>query len=236
MKFNVGTFTTPILYRRTQVDNSSKLWCFFWQNRSNFYYDEYQTQFTPSYGGTQIVFANYSPFSTPPPMNEYTGPYPFREITAKVVTHDIGNGEMDFQLDKVILDAQYDTKTYGDYQYTARQGFTMVGIYDPKLTFEARNTSYSEEVPTLKMDLIERNHQALQWVNPWKSRLNTPGGTVPSPLEFSSGDIIHRESIVLVTPFTKYRRGRIYLETQQKMTTVRSIQVYATEFGRKTYG
>lgn len=235
MKFNHGRFTTPLLYRRTGGDNT-KLQGFYWQNRSNYLYDEYPVDMNLGPGVGVKVYSRYSAFNTPPPDNAYDGPYPFREIPARVVTHDIGNGENDFQLDKIILDAQYDTKTYLQYSYAGRP--TVYGAHpaDPKLVFESRNTTYADEVPTATIDLVQRNYQALQWVNPWRSRMNTPGGTSGSPSEFHAGDIITRESLVFVTPFLKYRRGRIYLETEQKMTTIRSVQVLATEFGRKTYG
>lgn len=237
MKFNLDNFTTPIIYRRTNAVNNTKLLAYFWQNRSNYYYDEYPTSVGTTYGQNDTVYGFYSILLTPAPDQRYAGPYPFREISAQVVTHDIGNGESDFQLDKIILDAQYDTKTYRNYAYQPTEpGFISIAAYDPKLTFESRNTTYANETPVLQLELIQKNYQALQWVNPWRSRLNTPGGTTASSAEISNGDVIHRESLALVTPFLKYRRGRIYLETAQKMTTVRGIQVYATEFSRKTYG
>lgn len=216
MKFNVTRFVTAKVYRATGSEDR-KLRGFFWVNRPNYRYDEYWNTWTYT--------PYYKPYDGPSASLKYQGPYPFREIPGTIVTHDIGNGESDFQLDKVVLDAQYDTKHYRAYKYNAVKP-------DPILSLELRNTSYAGETPTLTIDVIAQNHAAIPGINPWKSRMDTPGGTT-----ISSNDVnATREALVLVVPFAKYRRSRAYISTAQKMTTIRGMQVLATEFPRRTYG
>lgn len=239
MKFNLSRFVSAKIYRATGNDsttNKPRLMGMFWVNKSNYRYDEYYNKqysdYNPSTGisvQAQLYYAKALTW-----VSGYVGPYPFREIPAKIITHDIGNGESDFQLDKVIFDGQYDTKNYLVYQYNT-------SYPDPKLTIELRATSYSDEVPVLTIDVIKKNFEANPGPygvgNPWRSRANTPGGTLVSAGEKDNlGRYATREALALVVPFSKYRRSRVYIETAQKLTTVRSVQVLATEFGRKTYG
>jgi hypothetical protein len=239
MKFNLSRYVSAKVYRATGNDstnNKPRLLGMFWVNKSNYRYDEYYNRtysnFDPATGISVQAWLYYAKALSW--VNEYVGPYPFREIPATIITHDIGNGESDFQLDKVIFDGQYDTKNYLAYQYS-------ITFPDPKLTIELRATSYSNEVPVLTIDIIKKNFEAVPGPfglgNPWRSRSNTPGGTIVSSNEKDNlGRYATREALALVVPFSKYRRSRVYVETAQKLTTVRSLQVLATEFTRKTYG
>lgn len=217
MKFNLTRFTSAKVYRKL-TDPTVKIRGFFWVNKSNYRYDEYANMYpNPA--------LQYYQYQAPVVPLGYIGPYPFHEIAGSVVTHDIGDGENDFILDKVVFDAQYDTKNYRQYTYNVNKA-------DPTLVIELRNTSYQNETPTLTYNAIALNNAAVPGLNPWVSRSNTPGGTT-----ISSNDVAAtRESLALVVPFSKYRRLRIYATTIQKMTTIRSIQVYSTEFVRRTYG
>lgn len=237
MKFNIGRFATGKMYRRASTnpltDTTNTLRSFFWTNRSNFRYDEYWNQFTSQ--DTGYYLRNLTPAD---PTN-YAGRYPFREIPATIVTHDIGNGESDFQLDKIILDAQYDTRSYGYnvlvggvYQQQAYI-YNPVTNPDPSLVVELRNTSYQGELPTQTINVIAANHAAVPGINPWVSRNNTPGTITTETSQENTR--IARESLALVVPFAKYRRCRAYIETMHKMTTVRSLQLFSTEFVRRTY-
>jgi hypothetical protein len=240
MKFNLSRFITAKCYKKTS-STPVKLRGAFWANLQNFRYDEY-------FGMGN--FTQYYLKNLVPTTLDYQGIYPFREIGGIVVTHDIGNGENDYQLDKLIVDAQCDTKSYGPYQLpnvvpaTTTPPYTYnAALPDPIVNVELRNTSYMGETPRLTFNAIAQNLAAspginilgpikINGVNPWSSRSNTPGGT-----SISANDVaVYRESLALVVPFGKYRRCRVYLESSQKMTTIRSIQVFSTEFARRTYG
>jgi hypothetical protein len=244
VKFNTGRFTTAKMYRRkydpAHADGINyTLRGFFWTNRNNYRYDEYW-----NFGNNMTsVAAGYYLYNTIPLQAEYAANgqrFPFREIPAEIVTHDIGNGESDFQLDKIILDAQYDTFSYG-YNRESPLGsgtyvqesysYDPVNNPDPKLIVELRNTSYANELPTQTIDVVAANWAAVPGVNPWVSRNNTPGTTTTA-----ENARINRESLALVVPFSKYRRCRAYISTLHKMTTVRSLQLFNTEFARRTYG
>lgn len=240
MKFNLTRFTSAKCYKKTTA-TVVKLRGAFWVNRQNLRYDEYF-----GYGNDQQYYLkNPSPSTV-----NYQGVYPFREIAGLVITHDIGNGESDYQLDKVIVDAQTDTVNYGPYRIpnvlpaNTIPGYTYTAVApDPVINVELRNTSYMGETPTSTLNLIAQNFAAspgisvlgttfIAGVNPWVSKSNTPGGT-----SISGNDVpAYRESLVLVVPFSKYRRCRVYLETLQKMTTIRSLQLFSTEFPRRTFG
>lgn len=244
VKFNTGRFTTAKMYRRAyavapqpnpDADYNNTLQSFFWTNRNNYRYDEYWNRGND----TLTVNGGYYLYNTLPIQPGYvlTGRFPFREIPAQIVTHDIGNGESDFQLDKIILDAQYDTRSYG-YNVEISPGVYQQQAYtyntttnkDPYLLVELRNTSYEGESPVEQFDVIERNHLAVPGVNPWVSRNNTPGS-----ITTQENTRITRESLALVVPFSKYRRCRLTIGTLHKMTTVRSLQLFSTEFPRRTY-
>lgn len=204
MKYNVQRLVSPVIYRRTAHATDKLRGAMVWI-RPTYRYDEYLVTYYSKVSGS--------------------GPYPFREIPATIVTSEIGDGESDYQLDKVIVDAQYDTYNYGSYTY-------KVLTPDPVISIELRPTSYEGETPTLKHDLIALNMAAQAGTNPWKSRIQTPGQGTPSTNDVAAT----RESLILVCPFSKYRRCRVTLTTTQKMTTVRSLQLVSTEFQRRTFG
>lgn len=217
MKFNIGRHTSPKVYRRTG-HATLKAKAVLFQPRSNYRYDEYYTDLAP--------------------VNQYYisaltvgQPLPFREIPGRVVTHAIGDGESDSILGKIIVDAQYDTKNYAAYAYF-NPTTNPLRFVDPVVRFEARSTTYAGETPTLTFDLVNLNFVAQGGTNPFLSRIETPGGTTVAPNDIA----VSRESLVLVCPFVKYRRGRLTIETRQYLTTIRSVQVISNEHQRKTYG
>lgn len=220
MKFNIGRHTSPKVYRRTGHATIKGKTVLF-QPRSNFRYDEYYTSLT---------LANQY-YTTALPLNENP---PFREIPGRVVTHAIGDGESDSILSKIIVDAQHDTKNYAGYvYYNVNDPFLPpTKFVDPIIRFEARSTTYAGESPQNTFDLVAMNMTAQGGLNPFLSRMDTPGGTTISP----DDKLMVRESLVLVCPFVKYRRGRLTIETRQYLTTIRSVQVISNEHQRKTYG
>lgn len=217
MKFNIGRHTSPKVYRRTG-HATLKAKTVLFQPRSNYRYDEYYTNLT-------AINQYYSSILAP------GQPLPFREIPGKVVTHAIGDGESDSILGKIIVDAQYDTRNYASYAYF-NPTTNPLRFIDPIVRFEARSTTYAGETPTLVFDLVQLNMNAQGGVNPFLSRIETPGGTTVAPNDIAAS----RESLVLVCPFVKYRRGRLTIETRQYLTTIRSVQVISNEHQRKTYG
>lgn len=217
MKFNIGRHTSPKVYRRTG-HATLKAKTVLFQPRSNYRYDEYYADLTP-------INQYYTSILAP------GQPLPFREIPGKVVTHAIGDGESDSILGKIVVDAQYDTRNYASYAYF-NPTTNPLRFIDPIVRFEARSTTYAGETPTNTFDLVNMNFLAQGGTNPFLSRIETPGGTIVSP----DDKLMVRESLVLVCPFVKYRRGRLTIETRQYLTTIRSVQVISNEHQRKTYG
>jgi hypothetical protein len=218
MKFNIGRHTSPKVYRRTG-HATLKATTVLFQPRSNFRYDEYYTNLSD---------ANQYYTTTIPSGVRYL---PFREIPGRVVTQAVGDGESDNILSKIVVDAQYDTRNYTGYRYF-NASTAPLSAADPVVRFEARSTTYAGETPTLVFDLVALNINAQGGVNPFTTRIETPGGTTVSPDDINAT----RESLVLVCPFTKYRRGRITIESAHYLTTIRSVQVMSSEHQRKTYG
>lgn len=217
MKFNIGRHTSPKVYRRTGHATLKGRTVLF-QPRSNYRYDEYYTNY---------IAANQYYTST----LTVGSPLPFREIPGRVITHAIGDGESDSILGKIIVDAQYDTRNYSTYAYY-NATTAPLRFVDPSVRFESRSTTYAGETPTLTFDLVQLNFNAQGGTNPFLTRIETPGGTTVAPNDIG----VSRESLVLVCPFVKYRRGRLTIETKQYLTTIRSVQVISNEHQRKTYG
>jgi hypothetical protein len=218
MKFNIGKHTSPKVYRRTG-HATLKAKTVLFQPRANFRYDEYYVPLSVAdvYYTTTIASGDRR--------------FPFREIPGRIVTHAIGDGESDSILGKIVVDAQYDTRNYLGYRYF-NATTAPLSAADPVVRFEARSTTYAGETPTLVFDLVALNMNAQGGVNPFTTRIETPGGTTVSPDDINAT----RESLVLVCPFTKYRRGRITIESAHYLTSIRSVQVMSSEHQRKTYG
>jgi hypothetical protein len=206
MKYNDRYHHTMIGYRKVLSQATPSLKVVFGYKAAPFVYDEYLASY----------YTTNRPLATA---------LPFREIRATVITHEIGDSESDYQLDKVIVDMQYDSSRYGFYTYEP--------LYpDPVVYVDARSKIYANDTPTSVIDLVSRNQSVMPSINPFVSVRQAPGDT-----NVSANDVnVHRESIALVTPMLKFRRSRYQIISLQKVSTIRSLQVMMTEYPRRTWG
>ena len=206
MKYNDRYHHTMIGYRKVIGQQTPSLKVVFGSKSSGYVYDEYLASY----------YVTNRPLATA---------LPFREIRASVITHEIGDSENDYMLDKVIVDMQYDSSRYGMYSYET--------LYpDPVVYVDARSKIYGNDQPNKLVDLVAANQAVMTSINPFVSVRQAPGDT-----NVASNDInVHRESIALVAPMIKFRRSRYQIISLQKVSTIRSLQIIMTEFPRRTWG
>lgn len=206
MKYNDRYHHTMLGYRRVLNQATPSLKVVFGYKAAGYVYDEYLSGY----------------YLTNRPQ---AAALPFHEIRATVITHEIGDSENDYMLDKVIVDMQYDASRYGFYTYEP-------SYPDPVVYVDARSKLYANDAPATILDLVARNQTAMPSINPFVSVRQPPGDT-----NVSSNDInAHRESLALVTPMVKFRRSRYQIISLQKVSTIRSLQIIMTEFPRRTWG
>lgn len=203
MKYNNRRHCTATGYRNASV---SQLTYVIGYKSSSYVYDEYLSQF----------------YDTELPLG---GPIGLREIPGFLITHEIGDSENDYTLDKIIVDMHYDKSRYGFYTYD-------VNNPDPTVTVETRSIAYADDTPTNRIELVALNQAAMPSINPFVSVRQAPGDTDVAPNDAN----ITRESLALVTPIAKFRRIRVEIGTNQKTTSIRSMAVMMTEFPRRTWG
>lgn len=208
MKFNRGRYASGQPYRAQEADTPlPKARMYFTQQQANFLYDEYDAPwFSTTRTGSVI---------------------PLKEIPALLVTHEIGDGENDYKIDKVHADINYDTVRYGAYTYNA------VANADPSFIVDLRSQNYAGQTPQKRLDLIALNMAVKPGINPFISVRMTPGDIDIPPNE----EAIYREALALRAPLTaRFRRCRVEVGTLQKATSVRNIMIQVTEYPRRTWG
>jgi len=166
---------------------------------------------------------------------------PFQEIPGYFFTHDIGDGENDYLGDKIVLDAQFDTRRYDGYHHD-------LSFSDPTVLVYTRSNSMAlgENLTANKVNLTDLNMTARPGRNLFQSFRQTPikslaqGEGVGNDEEdyvVSSDDYgPARESIALVVPFLKFRRARVEFYTAQKVMRIRGLTFTMHELPRRTYG
>lgn len=158
------------------------------------------------------------------------------EIPAYIITHEMGNGENDYILDKIIVDCQMDTRHYDAYHYHGTDNA------DPYLKVDTRNAAFASETSPTSQDVIKLNMASKPGRNPLQSYRQVP---IPTTAQGTAGDqtftkssdevATSRESIALVSPRTRFRRCRIEFGTRQNIVMLQGITINLTEFSRRTY-
>jgi len=216
MKFNRNRLSTVIGYRKDEPGTAEapltnplpQIRVYYAHLKENFVYDEYDALYynTDQTGTLRNIC--------------------FREIPARIVTSEIGNGQDDYMPGKIVIDTQYDSQHYHGYIYDEDL------VADPKVFLHVRSAVYAGQTPDKYYELVSLNMRARPAQNPFESTMQTPGDTTIADNETAS----YRESLVLTTPMAKFRRARLDIQTDQKMTTIRSLSVELVQFVRRSYG
>jgi hypothetical protein len=198
----------------TQLSDGTRV--LFWMKDHDFFYDEYPT-------------AHY---------NTLTGVVCLREIPAKVVFHEVGNGANDSILVRAVLEAQeiepLGTTGSPDY-HTDLYTYNAVTFQEPKLNVQLRTQGYANHIDRgTTIDLVALNMAAWGDANIYAGIRETPGEVATGQAFDETGTA--RESIRLNAPFSKFRTARMTFETAGYTYIIRSIALVWTDYGRKQYG
>lgn len=191
---------------------------YFVHKHRDYLYDEYpRVHYTTSASGKQ---------------------YWMKEIPARIVTHEVGDGVEDFLLDRVVLEAQEfepleaispDQVVYSFNLYT----YNLDTYNEPQLMIHPRSIGYvGAEDPGESYDIVYKNAQAQGMTNLYY------GSPRQSPVGIINTDdpVVGRESVALVAPMTKFRKMRMDFKTKGYTVIVRSIVAVASVQRRRTWG
>lgn len=154
-------------------------------------------------------------------------------IWGRLSTHEIGNGEDDHILNKVILECTpKENKTdaaldYNRYVYTSQN--------DPYLGYELRNRTYVNQLARFnEIDLVAINMAAKGGLNPFTSIMITPTADTAN-YTMDGGEVeVGRESLNMIAPMSKFRRTRFRL-VSRVIAKIRTLTVSYKVFNRRNY-
>jgi len=188
----------------------------FWKRDQEFLYDEYYQSFYDCDVNGKIVA--------------------LREIPARIVTHEAGDGINDMLLERATLEAQepeligsINSPYYPEDYYT----YDVATLNEPVFEIFFRNAAYVNAVDQgVSVDLIKANMSARYAINIYGSIRETPTGI--NILNPPSDPGVYRESVALVAPMKKFRRSRIVFSTLGYTVIVRSLSIEYTAMRRRT--
>lgn len=154
-------------------------------------------------------------------------------IWGQLSTHEIGNGEDDHILNKVILECT--PKEDVTDQFIDYNRYTYITQNDPYLGYELRNRTYVNQLARFnEIDLVALNMAAKGGLNPFRSIMTTPTTDTTNYTIDGSETEVGRESLNLIAPMSKFRRTRFRL-LSKVIAKIRTLTVSYKVFNRRNY-
>jgi hypothetical protein len=166
----------------------------------------------------------------------------YKYIIGKLITHNIGNGEQDNILSKVILECtpkETNDLWYGFVDNPIQKLNWLNANYtdtkDPYLTYELRTRTFNNQTQKfVDKDLVELNMNAKGGLNPFQSIMQTPINNNLNYDMSSEETMVGRESLNLIAPMDKFRRTKFTL-ISKLIVKIRSLSVIYKEFTRRNF-